>query len=170
MLLSRFSHSITSDWTYFPSDFTLTKNFSRFQGAAEAKHSSSLTWSSDCMHQVETVRNELYGRFNHCIEGLGLFWGVFGIATSLFSLDFTLISKYLSRFQGLREQKLVESDVIEWLNWLKGARNGLYGRFNPYAQGLGLFWHVFCIVTSLFCLHFTLIYISIHFPVLREQK
>jgi len=42
-------------------------------------------------------------------------------------------------FRGPLEQKLVESDVIECLNRLKSARNGLYDRFNPNIEGFGWF-------------------------------
>ena len=109
----------------------------------------------ECLNRLKAVRNELYARLDlieKVLDG-------FDTMSAHILLGFCTNIHMVLDFRLLLEPKYVESDMIECLNRLKSVRNDLYARFNPKRERFGLFWHVFGILTAIFCTDFTLIYI-----------
>ena len=92
-----------------------------------------------CCNRSKSARNELYGRFNPYTAFRKRFRPLFHLYTTRPMQHLTWKSKYIGISGCIWEVKCVEILVKECYNRAKSAKNELYGRFNPYVEGLSRF-------------------------------
>ncbi len=136
-LSARLQHSITNISTCFPPTTPWNMKILTFHGRVGGKHVEMLVIA--CCNRAKSARNELYGRFNPYTEARKRFRALVHLYTTRQWQHLTWKSKNIDISGCIWEVKCVEILVKKCCNQAKSARNELYGRFNPYVEGLSRF-------------------------------